>query len=351
MTLPEVLLAVAWVGVTAYALLGGADFGGGFWDLLAGGARRGAAQRALIEHSIGPVWEANHVWLIFVLVVLWTAFPPVFAAVASTLYVPLTLAAVGIIARGAAFAFRKSVDEVALRRLFGAAFALSSVLTPFFLGTVAGAVASGRVPPGNARGDLVGSWWNPTSLLGGVLAVGVCAWLAAAYLTADAGRAGEAELAERFRRRGLLTGALVGAVALAGVGVLRADAPALFDGLTGRALPLVATSALAGLASLWLLWRRRFVAVRFTAALAVAAIVWGWAAGQYPWMLQGQLTIAQAAAGRAVLQAVLGSLLVGALLFLPPLAWLLVLFQRSQGPGGSGRPIRGRPGGTAPPGR
>jgi cytochrome bd ubiquinol oxidase subunit II len=328
--LAEVLLAVTWVGVTAYALLGGADFGGGFWDLLAGGARGGRGQRALIEHSIGPVWEANHVWLIFVLVVLWTAFPPVFAAVASTLYVPMTLAAVGIIARGSAFAFRKSVAEPAPRRLFGAAFALSSVLTPFFLGTVAGAVASGRVPPGNAAGDLVGSWWNPTSVLGGVLAVGVCAYLAAVYLTADADRAAEPALAEEFRRRALVTGLVVGVIALGGIAVLRADAPVLFAGLTGRALPLIAASALFGLASLWLLLRRRFLAVRVTAALAVAAVVWGWAAGQYPWMLLGALTIEQAAASRPVLEAVLGSLAVGAVLFLPPLAWLFVLFQRGR---------------------
>jgi cytochrome d ubiquinol oxidase subunit II len=328
--LAEVLLAVTWVGVTAYALFGGADFGGGFWDLLAGGTGRGREQRALIEHAIGPVWEANHVWLIFVLVVLWTAFPPVFAAAASTLYVPFTLAAVGVIGRGAAFAFRKSVTELPLQRLFGAAFALSSVLTPFFLGTVAGAVASGRVPPGNATGDLVGSWWNPTSLLGGALAVGACAYLAAAYLTADAARAGQPGLAGAFRRRAIATGLVVGAVAVAGIAVLRADAPVLFAGLTGRALPLVAASALAGLASLWLLVRRRFLAVRVTAALAVAAVVWGWAVGQYPWMLLGSLTIGQAAASRPVVQAVLGSLAVGALLFLPPLAWLYVLFQRGR---------------------
>jgi cytochrome d ubiquinol oxidase subunit II len=329
--LAEVLLAVTWVGVTAYALFGGADFGGGFWDLLAGGARRGREQRALIEHSIGPIWEANHVWLIFVLVVLWTAFPPVFAAVASTLYIPFTLAAVGVIGRGAAFAFRKSVTELPLQRLFGAAFALSSVLTPFFLGTIAGAVASGRVPPGNATGDLVTSWWNPTSLLGGTLAVGACAYLAAAYLTADAARAGQPALAEAFRRRAIATGLVVGAVALAGIAVLRADAPVLFAGLTGRALPLVAASALAGGASLWLLVWRRFLAVRVTAALAVAAVVWGWAAGQYPWMLLGGLAIGQAAASRPVIEAVLGSLAVGALLFLPPLAWLYVLFQRGRG--------------------
>jgi cytochrome d ubiquinol oxidase subunit II len=331
MTVAEVLLAVTWVGVTAYALLGGADFGGGFWDLLAGGVQRGRGQRDLIEHSIGPVWEANHVWLVFVLVVLWTGFPPVFAAVFSTLYIPLTLVAVGVIARGAAFAFRKSVEEVALKRLFGGAFALSSVITPCFLGTVAGAVASGRVPPGNARGDLVTSWVNPTSLLGGTLAVGVCAWLAAVYLTADASREGEPGLAEGFRRRALATGVVVGVVALGGIWVLRADAPRLFDGLTGRALPLVAASAAFGLASLWLLWRRRFLAVRVTAALAVAAIVWGWAAAQYPWMLPGELTIEQAAASPAVLGAVLASLGVGTLLFLPPLAWLYAMFQRDRG--------------------
>src|SRR5262245_1180865 len=217
MTLANVLLAITWIGVTAYALLGGADFGGGFWDLLSGGAVAGARRRALIEHSIGPVWEANHVWLIFVLVVLWTAFPPVFAAVASTLYIPLTLAAIGVIGRGAAFAFRKAVQELPLRRLFGGAFALSSVLTPFFLGTVAGGVASGRVPPGNAKGDVLHSWWNPTSVLGGVLAVGVCAYLAATYLTEDATRGDEPDLADQFRDRALITGVVVGVVALAGI--------------------------------------------------------------------------------------------------------------------------------------
>ena len=184
------------------------------------------------------------------LVILWTAFPAVFAAVASTLYVPLTLVAFGVIARGAAFAFRKAIPEVAAKRLFGAAFAFSSLVTPFFLGTVAGAVASGRVPPGSARGDPLTSWWNPTSVLGGALAVGVCAYLPAVYLPADAERAGQAALAERFRRRALGTGVAVGALALAGIGVLAADAPRLYQGLTGRALPLVATSAAFGLASL-----------------------------------------------------------------------------------------------------
>jgi len=329
-TLAEAVLAATWVGLTAYALLGGADFGGGFWDLLAGSATRGAPQRALIERSIGPVWEANHVWLIFAVVVLWTSFPQAFASIASTLYVPLTGAAFGIILRGAGFAFRKTVEEVALKRLFGGAFALSSVITPFFLGTVAGAIASGRVPPGNARGDVIESWINPTSLLGGVLAVGVCAYLAAVYLTADAMRAGAPDLAEGFRRRGLVAGVVVGMIALGGIWILKADAPSLFDGLMDRGLPLVVASGVFGAVSLYLLWARRYWLVRITAALAVVAVIWGWGAGQYPYVLVPLLTIQAAAADRAILQAVLISLSVGAVLLAPSLAWLFVLFQRDR---------------------
>src|SRR5919112_2347092 len=155
MTVAEVVLAVMFVGLTAYALFAGADFGAGIWDLVAGGTRRGAPQRDLIEHSLAPVWEANHVWLIFVLVVLWTGFPAAFAAIASTLYLPLTLAALGMIARGAAFAFRKTVPSLSVQRMFGAAFAFSSFVTPYFLGAVVGGIASGRVPPGIAAGDVV----------------------------------------------------------------------------------------------------------------------------------------------------------------------------------------------------
>ncbi|MEU6738267.1 cytochrome d ubiquinol oxidase subunit II [Streptosporangium sandarakinum] len=335
MDLVQAMLVVLWVGVTLYALLAGADFGGGVLDLLAGRARAGMPQRRLIEHTIGPVWEANHVWLIFVLVVLWTAFPSTFAAVMSTLYIPLTLVALGIIARGAAFAFRKASTELWQQRLFGAAFAFSSVLTPFFLGTVAGGIASGRVPPGLGAGDIMASWVNPTSMLGGVLAIGVCVYLAAVYLCDDARRAGLPDLAEGFRRRALVTGLVVGAVALAGVAVLRWDAPRLFDGLIHRALPLVAGSAVLGLVSLGLLWLRRFLLVRVTAALAVTAVLWGWPVAQYPAMLPPGLTVYQAAATRSVLGATLLVLAVGALLVLPSMAWLLLLQRRAPYDAGS----------------
>jgi len=329
-SLADVVVALAWVGVTAYALLGGADFGGGFWDLVAGNVDRGARKRALIERSIGPLWEANHVWLIFALVVLWTGFPTVFASIASTLYVPLTAVAFGVILRGAGFAFRPTVRELALKRLFGGAFGLSSVITPFFLGAVAGAVASGRVPPGNARGAIFTSWLNPTSLLAGALAVGVCAYLAAVYLTADARRAGQEDLAEEFRGKGLCAGVLVGAISLGGLVVLNVDAPRLYAGLTHRGLPLVVASVLLGFGSLALLWRRRYGIVRLTAGLTVVAIIWGWGAGQYPHLLEPSLTIEAAAAPRATLAALLVSLGVGAALVAPSLAWLFVLFQRER---------------------
>ena len=328
MTGAQALLAVMWVGLTLYALLAGADFGAGFWDLLAGRGQGGRDRRGLIEHVIGPVWEANHVWLIFILVLLWTGFPPVFAAVMSTLYVPLTLAALGIIARGAAFAFRKTSTVLWQQRLFGAAFAFSSVLTPFFLGTVAGAIASGRVPPGLARGDLLRSWWNPTSVLGGVLAVGSCAYLAAAYLCGDAGRLAGPEAVDWYRRRAVGTGIVVGAVALGGIAVLRSDAPGLFHGLTHRALPLVVASAVAGLASLLLLLLRRYLLVRLTAAAAVTAIVWGWAVAQYPSLLPPDTDYTSVQANGSVLTATLVVTAIGSAILLPSLAWLLVLFQR-----------------------
>jgi cytochrome d ubiquinol oxidase subunit II len=328
MTVAEAVLAAMFVGLTAYVLFAGADFGAGVWDLLAGGTRRGRGQRDLIEHSLAPVWEANHVWLIFVLVVLWTGFPPAFAAIASTLYIPLTLAALGMIARGSAFAFRKTVPSPGVQRFFGAAFAFSSFVTPYFLGAVVGGIASGRVPPGIAAGDVLTSWINPTSALGGVLAIGVCAYLAAVLLCADAQREASAGLADRFRARGLVTAVLVGIVALAGVLVLRADAPELFHGITHRGLPLILASGLAGLASIGLLIRRRYGWARIAAALAVVAVLWGWAAAQYPYILPPAVTIADAAASRTTQFTMLISLGIGALLLAPSLAYLYLLFQR-----------------------
>src|ERR687885_1857470 len=194
---------VLFIGVIAYAVLGGADFGAGFWDLTAGGAQAGRRPRHLVDLALAPVWEANHVWLIFCLVMLWSAFPAAFAAITTTLYVPLGLAALGIVVRGSGFAFRKVLVCTDQQRLTGAAFAISSVLAPFFLGAVVGGIASGRVPAAG-HGDPVTSWVNPTSLLGGTLAVLTCAFVAAVFLTAEARRREEVELEAWFQRRSQL---------------------------------------------------------------------------------------------------------------------------------------------------
>lgn len=332
MTVADAVLVVMFLGLTAYVVFAGADFGGGFWDLLAPPSPAGSAQRRLIEDTIGPVWEANHVWLIFALVVMWTGFPTVFAAVASTLYIPLTLAAFGIILRGSAFAFRKPLHDTRWEPLARRVFGLSSVLTPFFLGTIAGAVASGRVPPGNAAGDVIGAWLNPTSVLAGLLAVGLCAYLAAVFLTADARRRGDAELTEAFRRRGAAMAIGVGGLAIAGIAVVAADAPSLGGELVGRAGALVVLSAAGGVTSLALLLSRRYVLARGAAAIAVVSVLWGWAVAQYPYLLPDHVTVEQAAAGETTLAVMLAGLLIGAVLVVPSLVWLYALFQRSADP-------------------
>jgi cytochrome d ubiquinol oxidase subunit II len=329
-TAPEVTAVVLWLGLTAYAVFGGADFGAGFWDLAAGGTDRGAAPRALIADAIGPVWEANHTWLIFDLVILWTAFPPAFAAIMSTLFVPLTLAALGIVLRGAAFAFRPVADGLRARRAAGAVFALSSVVTPFFLGAAGGAIASGRIPAGNAAGDPWTSWLNPTSTLIGFLAIATCAYLAAVFLVADARRRSQPDLVAYFLRRATLAALAAGGLALAGIGVLRVDAPLLADELTRRGWPLVVASGLLGTAALVLLRREAPRGTRVLAGGAVVASVWGWGVAQYPDILPGSLSLAAAAAPTGSLEALLVVFVVAAVVIAPSLGLLFYLVQRSR---------------------
>jgi cytochrome bd ubiquinol oxidase subunit II len=324
-SLADVVAGAIVAGLIAYAVLGGADFGTGFWDLTAPGGPAGERLRAMLRRSMGPVWEANHVWLIFVLVYFWTGFPEAFGAVASTLAVPLFGAAVGIILRGCAFAFRGVIAETRAEPVMRILFAGSSILTPFFLGTAVGGMASGRVPLGNAAGDRLTSWWNPTSVAVGLIAVVTGAYLAAVYTSADSARAGLPDLAAAFRRRGLAAGFTAGALAAAGLAVLHEDARPLFDGLTGDGLPLVALSGAAGVATLALLWLGRLGLTRLTAAVAVAAIISGWAVAQHPDLLPGQITVAEAAAPHSSLVALLVGGAVGALILVPSMLWLFRL--------------------------
>jgi cytochrome d ubiquinol oxidase subunit II len=303
-TVAAVLLLIS----TAYAALAGADFGGGIWDLLAGSTSRGAEPRRRIERSITPVWESNHVWLVIALVVLWTGFPAAFAAIFTTLFVPLSVAALGIVLRGAGFAFRAQVRPVRWQMVAGGTFALSSLLTPFFLGTVIGAVVTGRV---HGTSDPVTAWINPTSLLTGALFVVVSAYLAAVYLTMDSERDGEPGMRSYFLRRAQAAAVTSGALAAATLAVLHTTA----------------RSVLAGLAVLVMLARDISKAVRPTAVVAVAAVIAGWALAQYPELLPPGLTIGQAAApaGTEATELVVVGLI--AVLVIPSFALLFWLTQ------------------------
>jgi cytochrome d ubiquinol oxidase subunit II len=328
--LEDLVAVILFAAITAYAVFGGADFGAGFWDLVAGGDERGRRPRALIEHAIGPVWEANHVWLVFCLVVLWTAFPTVFASITLTMFVPLSIAALGIVLRGSSFAFRKVAPRIAEQRLFGAAFAASSIIVPFCLGAVVGGIVSGRVPDGGTAGDRWSSWTGPSSIVGGLLAVAVCAYLASMFLAHDAGRLGDPDLVAYFRRRAIGTAVVAGALAFAGFLALDRDAEHLHRQLTDRALPLVILSTVCGLAAIVLLLRNSVVVARVAAVGAVAAVVWGWGVAQWPYLLPTSVTIDQGAAPDATLWSVVVVTLVAAVTVVPALVLLYVLDQRGE---------------------
>jgi cytochrome d ubiquinol oxidase subunit II len=321
----DIPLILALIGLAFYVVLGGADFGAGWWQLTAGRGPRSAAVRDHAHAAIGPVWEANHVWLIFVLTVVWTAYPSAFGAIASTLSIPLFMATVGIIFRGVAYALRSGAAGAKELRTIDMVFSLSSVLTPFALGAAIGGIASQRVPVGNAAGDQFSSWLNPTSALIGVVAVASAAYLAAVFLCADASRLREPQLERQFRARALGAGLGAGAIALAGLPVLRSDAHPLFHELVaGAGLPALVVSILAGICTLALVWRRHYEAARYGAAVAVAAIIAGWALAQSPVLLKG-LTIQAAAAPRSTLIAVIVSVLAGGAILFPSLALLFRL--------------------------
>ena len=328
MSTADAVAVVLWIGATMYAVFGGADFGAGLWSLLAGGGSRGRRPRELIDAAIGPVWEANHVWLIFVLVVLWTAFSPAFEAVFSTLFIPLNLAALGIVLRGAGFAFHKTAVRARGRALAQTLFGASSLLTPFFMGTVVGAIAGGRVPVGNEAGDVVTSWLNPLSLVIGALFVATGAYLSAVFLVSEARQAGAPDLQRYFTTRALAAAVVTAVLAAAGLVALHSDARFVFDGLTGEGLPLVVLSLVCGVAVLVLLHRGARRGARPLAAGAVTAVVWGWGVAQHPYLLPKTLTIDEAAAPDATLTGVLIVFGIAVALVLPALALLFGLVER-----------------------
>jgi NADH:ubiquinone reductase (H+-translocating) len=322
---------ILWFAVIMYAIFGGADYGAGFWDLAAGDTRRGERPRGLIDHAMAPVWEANNVWLIFAAIVCWTAFPSAWGSIMRTLYVPIILAGVGIVVRGAGFAFRKVAQRAGRKRVLTAAFGISSVITPFMLGAALGGIASGRVPPGNTEGSLWASWLNSTSITVGIFGVLISAFIAATFLVADANRYYDEVMASYFRIRAFVIGLLAGIAALVGLFVLRNDSPYIYRGLTHEGLPFLIASAVFGLAALGALWRqyggRR---VRVLAGATVLSVLLGWGVAQYPYVFPTTLTIDQAAAPNSVLLWLLITFILFAVTVIPTLLLLWFLDQRSR---------------------
>lgn len=328
-----VLLAgILVTALNAYVLLGGADFGGGLWDLLARGPRK-AAQRELVAHAIGPVWEANHVWLILAIVLLFTCFPSAFARLAVTLNLPLTGALVGIVLRGSAFAFRGyGGDRDVVQRRWGRVFAIASLITPILLGTAVGAIASGALRAGGTRtgegfyAAYVGTWLTPFALAVGLFTLACFAFLAAVYLTLETQ---DDALREDFRARALGAGIAVFVAAALALWLSGGGAPLLREGLLGErwALPFQLATGIAATLALVALWTRRYAVARAAAVVQVTLILWGWAGSQFPYVVPPDLTIGGSAAPTATLHLVLIALGVGALVLIPSLAYLFRVFK------------------------
>lgn len=329
MSLEATILGIVWVGLTLYVLLGGADFGGGVWDLFASGERT-QQQRDLISAAIGPVWEANHVWLIFVLTGLLSAFPVVFADLSIALYLPFSLALIGIVLRGSAFAFRShGQPDSAWQRSWTRVFGIASLVTPFVLGAAAASIASGRirVVDGEVRAGLVSSWTSVLSLFGGLFAVTICAYLAATYLTVEAVQRGEEDLERDFRGRALVAGVVAGGLAAIGLVLVRSEAPILWEGMRDAGLLFALASAVAGVGSLVAVWSRRYRLARVGAIVAVASVLFGWGVAQWPYLIVPDVTVTDAAAPDATLRVVIIGFALGGAVLAPSLFLLFRIFK------------------------
>jgi len=343
--LETIIAGVMVASLVLYALLGGADYGGGVWDLFAFG-RRAREQRALIADAIGPVWEANHVWLILVIVILFTAFPPAFAVIATALHIPITLLLIGIVLRGTAFTFRSyDVQRDDVQRRWSLVFSIASIITPILLGVILGAIASGtiRVENSAVTSGFLNSWLAPFPFAVGFFALALFAFLAAVYLTVEAEQRatqsqdqnqnvvsnGPRKLSEDFRLRALLAGVAVGLLALTVFILAGTGAPSVRAGIsrTWWALGLHLLTAIFAIGAFATLWTRRYKAARICAAGQVTLILLGWAFAQYPNLVEPDLSLTSAAAPPITLELLLAALIAGALLLFPSYYYLIRVFK------------------------
>jgi cytochrome d ubiquinol oxidase subunit II len=322
MSSAAVVAAILWLALTAYAVLAGADFGGGVWDLFASGPRA-AEQRSAVADAMGPVWEANHVWLIFMITGLFTAFPITFGVLGLALFLPFTIATLGIVMRGAAFAFRAhGRDAVGASSPWGVVFGVASVVTPFFLGTAAAAVASGSIhaPGGQLASGFLEGWTTPLAVVIGLFALSICAYLAAVYLMVE--NEDRPALLADFRRRAIASALVSGVLALLALAIASVEGPRLVQSVTGRGLPLFVLALLNGPLALWFVWRSRPRIARAAVIAQVVFVLWAWAVGQWPYLVPPDLTISGTAAPADTLNALLIVIGIGSLILMPSL-WLL----------------------------
>lgn len=320
-------LATLLVALTVYILTGGADYGTGMWDLMTGGPRAGK-QSEIIEQAIAPIWEADHVWLILVVVILFTAFPAVFSRIMITLNIPLTVMIIGVVMRGAAFSFRNyGTPTGSAHKRWGRIFAMASVVTPILIGIAVGAIASGRLPEHpRALSDFVTPWLAPFPLAVGVLTLVLFAYLAATYLTLETD---DPELAGDFRLRALCAGLAAGLMTLLVLILAKDGAPRVWSGLTqsARTWPLIWIAAIFAIGALYALWSRRYPAARFCAAGQATMILWAWALAQFPNLVEPDLTIYNSAAPAITLEFMGGAIIVGSAILLPSFSYLMRVFK------------------------
>lgn len=330
MSIALIALCVLWLALITYAVLGGADFGAGIWDLFAVGQQR-HRQRKLINQAIGPVWEANHVWLIFLIVGLFTVFPSAFAEFCIALFVPLTIVLIGIVLRGAAFIFRTYELDATNRtaEIWSRIFSVTSLITPFFLGASAAAVASGQLAVSNgvATTNFGSAWFSPFAIIIGLMAVTLCASLAAVYLTEEASRSNEPDLTRVYRVRALISGAVTAILGALGLMLSPRAAPQLWSGLLARALPIVIITMLIGLATAALLYWHKYRLARIMIILETAFLLGSWGLSQYPYLIPPRVTIASAANDPNVILAFIICVIVGMALLLPSLYYLFSVFK------------------------
>ena len=332
---PELIVSgILLIAITLYTILGGADFGAGVWEFNTA-MRSSKKERDLLYRAIGPVWEVNHVWLIFAIVLMFSAFPVAFAALSRALWIPLLLALLGIFARSIGFAFRAyAAGAVRQQAIFGAVFAFASTSTPFFFGACAGAIAGGLDvdADGKFHGDYLTGWITPLSVFCSFYAVGLCAYISALFMSCEALAIEDDELTAIWRRRALIMGVILGAFSTVGLVIVANYAPDLWAGFLSSSLPLVAISAVTGFASMLCVWKARYQIAAGAAALTVACVILGWGLAQYPLIVPPAIDVQSSKGPDSVLWAMIIAIAAGAIVLVPALGWLFYLF-KGQHPG------------------